>query len=118
MPDETQFYMKVDRNFRVTIHEMEDEPEMAEETRTMVCRKCGKVYDVETRSEKDTWLVVNPEFGLVVDFNGDVRPIDYEHANQLQAAVEPMCLDTTCLGYLDDKPIRVKISKNLFKPLE
>ncbi len=91
---------------------------MTEETRTMMCQKCGNVYDVEIRAEKDTYLVVNPEFGLVVDFNGDVRPIDYEHANQLQAAVAPICLDRTCMGYLSDEPVRVTISKNLFDPLE
>lgn len=89
-----------------------------DETQTMMCRTCGKVYDVEKKPAKDTWLVRNPDFALVVDFNGDIRPIDYDHSNQLQAAKGPMCLDVTCVGWLDDKPIRVGISENLFKPLE
>ena len=71
---------------------------------TMVCTKCGRVYDVLYQGE-NIWTVYNLNPQLVIYPDGDVRPLDFYAANQTQCAVMPICMDPQCAGWLTDENI-------------
>ena len=80
---------------------------------TLICPNCQKVYDVESLGN-ETWRVYNPtpdtarEQGLVIG------PLNFEHADQLQSAINPICLEPNCVlgpdgGYLTSGPIAIPL---------
>ena len=73
---------------------------------TMVCTKCGRVYDVLYQGE-NVWTVYNPAPQLVIEMDGNVRPLDFYAADQTQCAVMPICINPLCAGWLTDEDISV-----------
>ena len=76
-----------------------------------LCTNCGTVYDVYYEGEH-IWRVQNPKFRLVVTHDGNVHPTDYQHSNQIQASIFPLCVLMDCIlsstkGILTDEPIEV-----------
>lgn len=63
---------------------------------SMICSNCGTVYDVFYEGEQ-VWQVKNPDFSLVIDQAGNVRPQDFAHSNQTQASTFPLCVKVECV---------------------